>query len=304
MTVAESSATDAPLVDVRAVVARYRSRPASDVRAAAGIAAAAAVCLLAAVRIALNAPLGRSPAGLQTAYAAVNAAAVVVPAGAALGLGTVADTDLEAVGLLAAGVFALLALLLPATELAAVGVLPVAAGLVTLPTRATGPRRTAERWAFAGLAVAAVALSLGGTTGLLAADAQSLGTVAAFLAVAAAPAVARSARPALIAGAVAAALVLAGAFAAPFVAGAVLLAVGAAIDPGMLVAALGIGGGVAVAAEGLHRRRIPLLSGGLLLLAAGVPATVPRALAVVLAAHLLVTSGLPERAGSNGGEPS
>ncbi len=288
MTVARKSASGHQPSGTGAVAARVRAVGADDVRAVGGLAAAAAVCLLAAVRVARNAPLGEAPAGIQPVHDLAGPAAVVVPAAVAVAVGVADDDDRALVGLVAAGVFALFAGFGPGgAAAAAAGVLPVAAALVAVPALLDRPRRRAP---VAALAVAAVALSLGATAGPFGPDVRWLGTVAALGALAVAPLAVRPSPLALGAGVGAAAAVAAGALAAPFVAGAALLAVGAAVDPGIALAALGVGGGVAVVAEGARRRRVTGVAAGILLLGAGVPATVPRALAVVLGLHLLIAA--------------
>lgn len=299
MIVARKSTPDRQVrtVDFRTVVDRVRPRTVDDVRAVGGIVAATVVCTLAATRIARNAPIGQLPTDVTVVYAAASVASVIVTGVVAVAVGVVADADRTLVGLVAAGVFPVLAALDPVAGVPSVGVLSIAAVLVASPAL-TG-RRAIERAPFAGLVVLAVVLSLGGSTGVLAPGARSLGTTATLLALLATPMAVETSGRTLVAGVGAAALVAAGAMTAPFVAGVVFLAVGAAIDPGVVLVAVGIGGGVAVVAEGMRRRQPTTAAGGLLLLAAGVPATVPRALAVVLGTHLLLTSTVP-----SGGEPT
>ncbi|WP_225336556.1 hypothetical protein [Halomicrobium urmianum] len=286
---ARKSASGHRTTGTRRVASRLRTAGPGDVRGASGIAAAAAVCLLAAVRVARNAPLGRAPVGVQPVHDLASPAAVLVPAAAAVAVGVVADDDRALVGLIAAGVFAVFAGFGPGgAAAAAAGVLPGATALVAAPALLDRPRRRAP---VAALAVAAVALSLGATAGPFGPGVRWLGTAAAFGALAVAPLAVRPSPLALGAGVGAAAFVAAGALAAPFVAGAAFLAVGAAVDPGIALAALGVGGGVAVVAESARRRRVTGVAAGLLLLGAGIPATVPRALAVVLGLHLLVVAG-------------
>lgn len=301
MTVARKSASGHRPTGTRTIANRVRSASAGDVRAVGGLAAAAAVCLLAAVRVARNAPLGRAPAGIQPVHDVASPAAVLVPAAAAVAVGVVADDERALVGLIAAGVFAVFAGFGPGgAAAAAAGVLPVAAALNAVPALLDRPRRRAP---VAALAVAAVALSLGATAGPFGPGIRRLGTAAAFGALAVAPLAVRPSPLALGAGVGAAAFVAAGTLAAPFVAGAAFLAVGAAVDPGVVLAALGVGGGVAVVAESARRRRYTGVAAGLLLLGAGVPATVPRALAVVLGLHLLVVAvEHPESHVVSGGE--
>ena len=303
MTVALKSALDGrtPATAVRTLVERLHSRT-GDVRTAGGVLAAAAVCALAAVRVAINAPLGQSPAGLQFAHAVADSAAVVVPGVVAVAIGAGADSEWSLVGLIAAGTSAVLATLAPVTAQAA-GVLLVGSLLVVVPPATRGEQRAKWRLLFAGLVVAAVVLSLAPNTGAFPTGMRSAGTTATYVALVAAPVVAGVSRRVAVVGVASAVLGVAGALAAPFVAGAVFLAVGAAIDPPLVVAAAGVGGGVAVVAEGRRRRQTVVSASGLLLLAAGVPSTVPRALAVVRGAHLrLVAAGTPAVGAGNGGD--
>lgn len=294
---------DAPAV--RSALERLPSPDDGDVRTAGGVLAAAAVCLVAVVRTVVNAPLGESSATAQSLYTIATTTAIVVPGVAAVAVGVVADTEWELVGLVAAGLFALLAAGTRAATVPAVGVLVVTSVLVVVPSVATGEHRTRERMLFGVFVLASVGLSLGASTGLLPSRGRSLGTVAALATLVVAPLVTDTSGRALGVGLVAAVLTGAGVIGAPFVSGAVLLTVWAAIGPNVVLVALGVGGVVAVVVAGAARRQTALVSGALLLLAAGVPATVPRGLAVVLGAHLLLNTTTPGATGEpRGGEPS
>lgn len=288
----------------RSVADRIRSPTAGTVRAVGGSLAAITVCLLAAVRLGLNAPLGQSPAGIQIAHTVASTAAVLLPGVAAVAVGVSAESDWTLVGLVATGTFAILAALVPAAGAAAVSVVPIAAVLVMAPAVPGDDGWSVRQTPFAILVIAGVVTSLGAEAGLFAVGVRSLGTIVSFLGFALAPvAVAASPRAVLVGGCVAVAIAI-GAAVAPFVAGAVFLAVGAAIDPPVLVAAAGVGGCAAVVSEGVRHRAVPLVAGGLLLLGAGVPATVPRAVAVVLGAHLLLATPGSVPGATTRGDPS
>lgn len=277
-----------------ALCARIRSPSANDVRAIGGALAATAVGFLLLTRIALNASLGQNPVGSQVAYTVANVVAVVVPAVVTITVGVVAD-DLALVGLVAAGSFALLAAVVPASTIAATGVIPVAALMVLASALVDDERGRIRRLLFAMLLTVGIVFSLGASSGLLEPSVRSIGTTVALLALVVAPIAIGAAPRALLVGVLAAITISAGITVAPFVAGAAFLAVGAAVDPSFVVAAAGVGGGVAVVTEGLRQQCTPVIAAGVLLLGAGVPATVPRGLAVILGAHLLLTtsSGTP-----------
>lgn len=283
---------------------RVSSTRPEQVRGLAGAMAAVPVCLLLVARIGLNAPLGPEPPGLQLGYAVAETLAAVVPAMAAVAVGAVAESDWTIVGLVAAGSFALLASVSPVASVGAAGVVSAAALFLTIAAViARGPRVSREL-VFAVPVAAAVVGSLGATTGLLAPGVRTTGTTLAFLALVAAPAVVGGGHRSLLVGVVSALGVSGAAVVAPFGTGAALLAAVAAVDPPLVVAAAGIGGAGAVVTAGLGQGRTPVVAGGLLLLAAGVPATVPRGLAVVLGAYLLLAGRLVPADGTNRGETS
>lgn len=261
-------------------------RRRSDVRVAAGALALVGATAIALLRFVRNAPVDAVILAEPAVYGVASALAVAGPAVAAIGLGVVARTDREWVALVFAGTFTLLTLATGAVSVPAAAVV-VAAGALTLLPRV--PSRT-RRTVVAGGFVAALALSLGGGMGVLPASARSTGTTVTLLAVAAMPLAVRPSPPALLAGFAAALAVAAATLSAPFASSASVLVVGAAIDPSFVLLAAAVGGAVTVIASGVSAGRTITALGGGLLLAAGVPATVPRALAVVLGARLVLGS--------------
>jgi hypothetical protein len=75
---------------------------------------------------------------------------------------------------------------------------------------------------------------------------------------------------------------------APFVTGAVSLIGGGIVAVRLPVIAAGLAGLVTTASAGLRTRRTPAVLGAALLLVAGVPGTVPRAMAAVLGLLVLI----------------
>lgn len=327
----------------------YLSRRPHRVRTRVGALAAFAVATAAIVRIAVNAPYADFPvigawygdittlALVVPALAAVVVGAVVVdrddhgPDFAGTRSSSSSSSTVTRVGLVAAGVFACLTAISPSAAVPASGVLVASTGLVFVPSivdrlrAAAGDARARDAGsrsralaavvrsvaaAIVALALtAAVALSLGATTGLLPVGSRSPGTTATLLGLMATPFAVGASRRALLAGGVIAAGVYAAVTTAPFVAGAVVLTVGAAIDPSVVVLSLAVGGVSATILRGLSSsdrngpsrtgfdpttaagRGFDVAIGGVLLLAAGVPATVPRAIAVVLGGWFLLSGG-------------
>lgn len=274
---------------------RSRPLPTGGVAAVGSVLAAVAVATAAAVRLGRNAPT----VDLQVAHGVAEPLSVAVPAVVAVAVGAVADTGWEQVGLVTAGTFALLAAWAPAASVPASGALAMAAVLVVAAatTRPDGVR-AAGRLLFGVAAAAAVVVAAAANLGVLPAGGRALATTLAFAAFAAAPVAVGVSRAAGVAGVAAGGVVLATALSAPFVTGAAFLAAMAAYDPSVVLAAAGVGGAVAAAVHGVLRRRPTTAAGGVLLVAAGVPASAGRALAVVLGVYLLVGS----HAASGGGD--
>lgn len=245
---------------------------------------------VAGLRVANNLP-GPLPAPVASAHAALAVAAPTAAACLVGALGVVHRQDVVRAGLVFAGTFALVGLHVPAAAQPAVVVVVggVAAVVVGLRTGRPGDRAT-------GVAVvvwAGLALSLGAATGLLDAVVRSAASTVALAAIALLPVALPPTRGGWVGGGLAAAAVLWAGAVAPFVTGAaVLVGVGALGVPLVLVAAAA-GGGVAAGAGAMSRHHVqPALAAGLLV-AAGVPATMPRALAAGAALALLAEGEPP-----------
>lgn len=272
-----------------------------------------------ALRLVRNAPGGLPPLG-RAAVPAVATLAAVVPALALLGLAADTDARTERVALAAVGVFGLVgaadgAAWLPAAAAVVVGT--GAALVVELAGRADAAVGAVDsvdsfRAAFAPIArpvavaalgTLALAWSLAASAGFWTTTLRPVGSAAAFATLAALP-LARRLDGTVDLGlwAVGAFAVVVAAASAPFVAGAVALV---AFDAGTVplsLLALGIGGCVATVVADARQRAFGPAVAAALLLAAGVPATLPRAVAFALG--LLVPIGEWAPAGPQAGGPS
>jgi hypothetical protein len=248
-----------------------------------------AVALRSALRLLANIPF--EPVVVSPAIRTAAVTAVPITAGGALaGIALTDDRPTVRIGLLFAGVFGLLGLLSPAATFPAVIAVTGGAGLALLGTLGVPDslsyRSLRSRVIAAGV-VGAIALSLADSTGIV----QGLHGVGSLLALTALAAVAtRTERSRVAAGAgiLTAALVVYASAASPFVVGSALLVVFAVTGVPHLLFALAVAGGTAAATAGLSRRAYPLAIGAVLLVLAGVPVTLPRAMVVVLGAALVV----------------
>jgi hypothetical protein len=284
--------TDRSRVDLSPLAAARGSPPRVDrrrVRLAAGLAALAGTGGLLLVRLLLNAPVS---VGVDTTalYRAVSPLALLAPALGALAVGVTTDRPVVRVATLFAGVFGSLtavasAAALPAAVVASAAVASVAVDGLDRPASLDG----ASRWLVAGGLVAGTACSLAASLGVDPASLRPLGSDLALLALAGTPAFVPWDRRAAGVGLLVGGVVVAAGVTAPFVTGAVALVGGAVVGASTPLLALAAAGTATTAATGLATRRPDVAVGSALLLAAGVPATVPRALAVVLGVTLLVT---------------
>lgn len=256
-----------------------------SVRTFAAVAALLGAVPLAVTRLAVNGPLRVPGAASAEWYGFVRLAAVVGPAVGAVALGATADREPARVGLLSVGVFGLLSAVTPAVAVPAVGALVAGSWLVVAGRAA---RRPGTREAIAVALVGGLTLSLVGGVGYRPVAFRSAGTALALVGTAATPFAVQGGRRALTVGVPVAVGTYAAILGAPFVSGAVALAAGAAIDPPSVLLASAVGGGTATVVEGLLSRRVAPATGGVLLLAAGVPASVTRAVSVVVAVALLL----------------
>ncbi|WP_436931716.1 hypothetical protein [Halosimplex halobium] len=266
------------------------------------------------LRLVRNAPGGLPPVGRAVAPT-VTTLAAVVPALAVLGLAVDTDARAERVALAAVGVFGLVgavdaAAWLPAAAavLAGTGAALVAeladraharVGAVDSLRAALAP--VARPGGVAVLGSLALAWSLAASAGLGTTTLRPAGAAVAFATLAALP-LARGVDATIDLGlwAVGAFAVVVAAVSAPFVAGAVALV---AFDAGTVplsLLALGIGGAVASVVADARRRTFGPAVAAALLLTAGVPATLPRAVAFALGLVVLVQEWAPAGAETEG----
>lgn len=255
-------------------------------------------------RVGHNAPGTLPPAAVDFATTLLPLA-VAGPALAALLLAATVDNRAARLGLAFVGAFGVVSLAGGAAWFpAAVG---LCAGLLVLVgdrvRRAVGDEASVElaRTGLLGLLTAGVVVSLGATAGVAPATLRPLGSGVALLGVGLLPAVVPTDRVDLLAGAAAGLLTVAVAASVPYVAGAVLLVGGGVVGVPIGLVALAVGGGVAGLSGGLRRRggrgvdaggsarpvTAPAAVAPVLLLAAGVPGTLLRAVGVAVAVGLL-----------------
>lgn len=190
------------------------------------------------------------------------------------------------VGLLFAGVFGLLAVLSDAATLPAVvaitcgGALALAGGL-GVPSS----YREGRRAAVAVVLLAGIVISLASATAVVD-GLRGLGGTVVLAGIAALGVRSDGDRVALGAGVLAALAVVVASATAPFVLGSALLVSFAVVGAPHLFVALAGGGAIAAIVAGIRRGEQTLAIGAALLLLAGVPATIPRATAIVLGAGL------------------
>lgn len=212
---------------------------------------------------------------------------------------TVAVADGRAtvrVGLLFAAVFGALAIIAPGTTLTAVAAVSGGAALALVGTLGL-PREwtycAVRRRIVAAALVAAVALTLAGVTGLLDGF-RNLGAFVTLAAIAAVGTRSEGSRLAAGAGLIAVVAVVVASTLSPFVLGSTLLVVFGVTGVPHILVALAVAGAVAAAVAGLSRGEYALAVGAVLLLLAGVPATFPRAMTLLLGATLVLLD-VPER---------
>lgn len=259
----------------------------------AGVLAFLPAAALLVMRVGINAPVGPDlPYG--AVYDPVALAAVVGPALGALVLAAANDNAATRIAMAFAGVFGLLtAVARPASVPAAVALVG-AVGVVALAR--VEPPFTPDRIveSIVGLAfLAGVAISMVAFLGVHPALTRPLGSNVALLAVAGAPVFVDWDRRAVFVGALAAAAFAGFAVAAPFVAGAASLIAGGIVGVSLPILVLAVFGGVTLAATGLRRGHLPVAIAGAAVLAAGVPATVPRTLALTVGLGIVLTHHRP-----------
>lgn len=269
------------------------------VRLGAGFVALVGLGSLTVLRIVLNAPVDLPSTASGAWFDAAAVAAVVGPAAGAITLGVAADEAWTRTGLILAGVFGLLSVVTPAVALPAVGAI-VVGGWLLLAGRThllSAGQRTRTAVVTAAL-LAGLTLSLFGAVGVRPAALRPAGTTVTLVGMAVTP-LAFGARPrALGVGGLAAGLTFHLTGTAPFVTGAVTLVAGSAVGASALLIAIAVGGLTASVATGVAQQRGDPTLAGFLLLSAGVPSSIPRALGVVLAVAVVVAM-ISERSGDS-----
>lgn len=271
---------------LRATGRRIEAALPLSVPAIAGIAAVATAAPLFLARFALNAPVAQ-PVDVGAAYDSLALLATVGPALAAVAIGVDASDQRVGVGLLFVGVFGSLSVFSGAAAVPA-ALATAGGGAVALGTLARNAHPGSQ--AVAVLGMAAVTVSLAGAFGLATELFRPMGSRLALLTLAATPFAVGGDRRLLswIAGALVGAGVLLAISARPFVAGAVTLVGGGVVGSSALFVALALAGGTTALSSTVRRRLAIATLGVCLLILAGVPASVPRAVPAVLGLTLLV----------------
>ncbi len=278
---------------LEAVVARLSTESPLSTRTAAGVLALLSVAATTLYRIAHNAP-GTLPDPLREFVTVLLPVGVAGPALAGLLLATTADAPGERIGLAFAGGFGLVALASPMAWLPAATGVVFGGGLATVSrVRRLGRDASVASIRRAGVVTvltAGVVVSLAATAGVETVTLRPLGSGLALFGVALVPLLVGMDRASLTVGALAGLLTYGTAASIPYVMGAVLLVGVGVVGAPLALVVLAVGGGVAGLAHTLRRGRVDAALGTGLLLAAGVPGTLIRALGVVVAVALLVDS--------------
>ncbi|MFB6071058.1 MAG: hypothetical protein ABEJ76_08540 [Halanaeroarchaeum sp.] len=267
---------------------RDRWNPTPSARLVAGVLALLPALAILIVRVGINAPVGGAfPYG--RVYEPVQVAALLGPAVGALVLSIGTDDGVIRVALAFAGAFGLLVGVGPPAAVPAAVAILGASILVAMAAvdRPLSPDDAAVTTVL-GLFVVGVVLSMGAYVGVAPGTTRSLGSLFALLAVAGSPVFVGWTRPAVLVGALVAAAFAGFGVAAPFAMGAASLIAGGAVGVSLLVLVLAVFGGVALVTAGVHRGEVSAAIGGATVLAAGVPATVPRGLALVVGLAILI----------------
>ncbi|WP_458207802.1 hypothetical protein [Haladaptatus sp. NG-SE-30] len=255
---------------------------------AAGVLALATVGSASAIRIGRNAPLSM-PAVVSDVTPTIETMALLGPVLAGFLLAVSSENEIERTGFLFLAVFGALAAITPAVAIPAL-VAIVGGGALVVGARLGRPRgyRAIRRSVVAlGVLLAAV-LSLGSAMGVLPAHFRPTGSTLALFSLAFTPVFVRPGWLDWAVGGAVGGLLLKVGLEVPFVTGAATLVGLAAVGTALVVIVLGVAGGTVTLLSGLRSEHTATGLGAGLMLVAGVPATIPRAIAVVLGLALLV----------------
>lgn len=264
---------------------------ASDVLRADGerVVAAAGVALLAVagtalVRILYNLPF--DPVPVSPAFRSLAAGATLsVVAGSLIVLALSTELATVRVGLLFAGVFGVLPAIGRGATLPGVVGVSAGAGLALVGTLGLP---SSYRSTIAVGFVAGIAVTLGSAVGILAAGMRGLGGMLVLGSLVGVAAYVGRDRVGLGAGALGFLATLGATAASPFVAGSTLLVAFAVVGVPHLLVAVAVGSCVGVAVASARRGEYATALGACILLSAGLPATFPRAMSVLLGASLVL----------------
>lgn len=258
-----------------------------SLRAIAGLLAFVPLSLVLGVRVWNNAPMALPPA-VHVARPALLGLVVLGPGLAAIVLAIATDQDGIRFGLLAVGVFGLLGGYVEGAAMAAIGAI-VGGGAVAIGSHLVVRRewRMDRTVGVAAMLLVATGVSLAATSGVDPATLRPIGSTVALLGLGATPLLVRPRLPEVGIGAAVFAGVIVLGTAAPYVTGGVVLVGGAVVGASLPVIALGVAGTLLATAATLRTREYARALGALTLLAAGVPATIPRALGIVVGLMLL-----------------
>ncbi|ODR82934.1 hypothetical protein BG842_09480 [Haladaptatus sp. W1] len=265
-----------------------RSPLSADV--AAGMLALTTAGAASGIRIGRNAPTSL-PAVVGEMTPTVEMMALLGPAFAAFVLALASETELERAGFLFVAVFGALAAFTPAVAIPALVAIVGGSGLAAT-ARLGHPQgyRAIRRTVVVLSVLSAVVVSLGSATGVLPARFRPAGSTLALVGLACTPVFTRPRWPDWAIGGAVGGLLLNAGLDAPFVTGAATLVGLAAVGTPFAVTVLGVAAGTVTLSSGLRSQRPASGLGAGLLLVAGVPATIPRAIAVVLGVALIARS--------------
>lgn len=289
----ESESTTTQYIPVKRISELFRTDgdhvgDADRVVVGAGLVALVVVSVGVALDVLVNLPFDPFvvPSPLRT-IAAVGIPVILTLALVAVSI--VAEQSTVRIGLLFVGIFGLLPVASRAATVPAVVAVILGGGVVLLgtngwPTTYRALRRTLVGAVF----VAGTAVSLGSTTGLLDGSARGVGGVLVLGGVTAMAVRTEADRIPIVGGVFAFLLAVFVSAASPYVVGSALLVAFAVAGVPHLLVAFAVGGATTATLAGIRRRDYPLAIGAPIVLLAGVPATVPRALAVILGATLVL----------------
>jgi hypothetical protein len=215
-------------------------------------------------------------------------ASLVAGVVAALALAAAADRAIQQIGLLFVGVFGGLAALSDAATL------PAAVAIVGGSVLAVDPAWRGRRAPLVALYVLALATSLAGAVGVETAAFRPVGSTLAVLGLGATALVGSPRLPDWLLGGLVTAFVLFVGASAPYVTGAVVLVGFAVLGTSLVLVAAGFGFATAALVDALRRDRRHVALGVAVLVAAGVPATIGHAIAVVVGLRLVSHSEVAE----------